>query len=281
MDEARLESHPPSDLHVLTTVTAVKLDAAGTGKQEPLATQQSPYDATARNKATNRVGLQASNEAFYDDWLHRGQAETLRNMCHYLYGMYVRPKSRTAAASMQRPCFEFDPHYRKAKSFVQELLYSPEVPYLHGFTVPSKDQDMATNSLAHLVLFRPTRCPGDGCCRDAAAPSLVYIGEALCTGSSAKSSSVLHGVTKPSPGRSVTRGRRRFVEQWRAYEAHLQSLAERADIKIHRARKLAALTDITSEREWWCPGAEKVLWCSYGYCHGCWERGITFTEGPG
>ena len=116
---------------------------------------------------------------------------------------------------------------------------------------------MATNSLAHLVLFRPTRCPGDGCCRDAAAPSLVYIGGALCTGSSAKSSSVLRGVTKPSPGRSVTRGRRRFVEQWRAYEAHLQSLAERADIKIHRARKLAALTDITSERERWRPGAEK------------------------
>jgi hypothetical protein len=178
-------------------------------------------------------------------------------MCHYIYGMYVRPKSRAAAASMRRPCFEFDPHYTKAKSFVQVLLYSPGVPNLHGFTVPSKDQDLATNSLAHLVLFRPTHCPGESCCRDAAAPAQVYIGPPRPR-------------SKLAGQRSVTRGRRRFVEQRRAYEAHLQSLAQRADIKIHRARKMATLTDITSEREWWRPVLKRTLWCSSGCYHGYW-----------
>ena len=111
--------------------------------------------------------------------------------------MYVRPKPRATAASLGRPCFEFDPHYTKAKSLVQVLLCSQEVPYLHGFTVPSKDQDLATNSLAHLVLFRPTRCPGATCCRDAAAPAQVYIGRALPTARPA-APCWQPGLTKPS-----------------------------------------------------------------------------------
>ena len=257
-DEARLETMPPSDLHVLTTVAAIRapplVDVED--QQEAAGAQQVTEDATAHSKASRGIGLQASNEAFYDDWLHRGEADPLRSMCHYLYGMYVRPKSRTTAAALGRPCFEFDQHYTKAKSFVQVLLYSPEVPYLHGFTVPSKDQDLATNSLAHLVLFRPTRCPGATFCRDTAAHAQVYIGQAFCAGKPA-SPGWQPGLSKPSSRGGALRGRRRFIEQWRAYEALLQTLAtERADPKIHRARKLATLTDITSEREWWYPGAE-------------------------
>lgn len=257
-DEAQMEATPPSDLHALTTVMAVheELAVGGDGPEAARAGRSSEA-APEPTRKQRSVGLQASNDAYYDDWLHRGRAEPLRSMCHYIYGMYVRPKPRATAASLGRPCFEFDHHYVKAKSYVQVLLYAPEVPYLHGFTVPSKDQDLPTNSLAHLVLFRPTRCPGASCCRDAAAPAQIYIGQQACA-EPAAAACWQPGLSKPSAGASVTRGRKRFVEQWRAYEARLQALAsERADTKIQRARKIATLTDVTSEREWWCPGAAK------------------------
>ena len=37
-----------------------------------------------------KATVQLTADSFYDDWLHRGCEEPVRNINHYIYGMYVR-----------------------------------------------------------------------------------------------------------------------------------------------------------------------------------------------
>ena len=43
------------------------------------------------------------------------------------------------AFSQAFPYRNFDPHYSKGDGWVQEILYAPQVPYLHGMTMPTHD----------------------------------------------------------------------------------------------------------------------------------------------
>ena len=102
--------------------------------------------------------LQASNDAFLDDWFHRGSA--LGWMCHYVYAMYVKVVPRTEEFQCDR-VIPFVSHYKKHTGFVQVLEASPRVPYMVGFTMPSRHGDAATNALYHLCLMKPgSMCRG-------------------------------------------------------------------------------------------------------------------------
>ena len=48
-----------------------------------------------------------------------------------------------------------------------------------------------------------------------------------------------------------------YVPQWRHFEAQQRVLAEKADAKIHAARKYPILLDVTALRSWWLPGAKQ------------------------
>ena len=51
-----------------------------------------------------------SNDAFYDDWLHRGGQDPLRHMNHYLYAMHVALMPVVEAEARGVHYFEFDRH---------------------------------------------------------------------------------------------------------------------------------------------------------------------------
>ena len=152
-------------------------------------------------------------------------------MNHYIYGMYVRRRPLLEAFSQAFPYRNFDPHYSKGDGWVQEILYARQVPYLLGMTMPTASSDRATNALCHSVLLRPTRCPGRGHCRDIRSHSKRYIEM-----HNHSKTSLLHGTAKPTRASARRQGSDRFIPPWKAFDAHMVTLAQRADCKIHRSR---------------------------------------------
>jgi hypothetical protein len=209
--------------------------------------------------------VKLSNDAFYDDWLHRGFAEPLRAMNHYIYGMYVAVVPKVHAHRDAMRCFPFDHHYNKASHSVQVLLEGPRTPFLHGVTLPTKDADPETNALMHQTLFRPTRCPGSGFCNQPHKHSALYMCPAICLRMKGDPAPFVYGLSCPRIRASAAiRGARRFVQPWRAFEAEQQTLARRncydtvprgADCKLEMAKRVPCLTDVTCQRKWFMPGA--------------------------
>ena len=159
--------------------SAVVVPPSHTTKLTEISLQFTPSGECSEPRAT----VQLSGDAFYDDWLHRGTQEPVRNMNHYIYGMYIRPMKRSAAnlEGFTTLC-EFDVHYTKWKSHVQVVMDVPAVPYLQGFQMPSVSSDGPTNAMFQQVLLRPTRCPGAGYCRNPCAHSLRYCEQYVAVG---------------------------------------------------------------------------------------------------
>ena len=193
----------------------------------------------------------AKTHASYDDWLHRGNEEPVSSMNQYVYAMYVQRKPIIAVqASNMHYCY-FTAHYHCSTTHVQEILYAPRTPFLHGVTMPTAAKDPQTNSLFHSVLFMPTSCPHRKCCHRFPVHSSPYI-EARPRRSDVNS---LHGVTRPVGLSTSLRGASRFIAPWRAHEALQLTLSQRADVKIHASRKVSALCDTTCFRTWCLIGA--------------------------
>ena len=205
---------------------------------------QSLHEPPAENQILASVVLESGNaarlsgnNAYYDDWLHRGSWEPIRAMNHYVYGMYVDVVDNFTATLRDLQSYPFSSHYAKSGTHVQILLRAPRIPFLHGITLPSRAADIGTNALMQQCLCRPTSCDHASCCRNPAAHSKRYI------------------ATKSNGYHGTAAGVMRFVEPWRVYEAHLQVLAARADQKLTRARRCACLTDVSTQRQWYMPGA--------------------------
>ena len=115
-----LASEAPAEFHRLDLIA----------REPERAEQQACPDGKVIGDAAAGPGVaRMSNDAFYDDWLHRGTSAALRDMCHYIYAMLVRVVPRITAASQGDHFFDFDPHYVKAGSHVQVLLDAPRTPY--------------------------------------------------------------------------------------------------------------------------------------------------------
>ncbi len=196
-----------------------------------------------------------SNSAHYDDYLHRGDQELLAAMDQYAYGAFVAVVSRLEAETAGQHYYEFMPHYTKFEHSVQVLLEAPRTPFLHGITTPTRTKDAATNAMVHQILLRPTRCPGPGRCHDCVAHSRHYLSPRPLA---SIASQRYYGFARPR-ARKARRvlGAERFVAPWLAYEAEQQVLAARADAKLADGRRVAVLPDVTTERTWWLPNADR------------------------
>ncbi len=115
--------------------------------------------------------IRHKSNTFYDDYLHRGAHEVgpngeqlqtpLRNMSYIEYGMFVKVVLGDPW-NLQPRQYAFAEHHDKLESNVQELRVAPVVPFIHGFTLPTKAKDPETNALFKQLLFRPHRCRGPG-----------------------------------------------------------------------------------------------------------------------
>ena len=235
-EESALAEEPPMQDHGLTAVHISK--AATDGAADP--------EAAGRE-------CRMSSDAYYDDWLHRGDHHLLRAMNHYVYGMYVDVVPRIKAQIQGLRYYPFAEHYNKYESKVQIVNEAPRTPFLHGITMPTRSKDLPRNSLVHACLLRPTACRCKEDCANPRAHSLLYIAPAAPI-----STSILYGNTKPNGRARKLQGAERFQQPWRAYEAHLQTLARRADDKRMLQMRVPTLTDVTCQRRWFLQGAEQM-----------------------
>ena len=208
------------------------------------------------------VKTRRKNDTFYDDYLHSGTHEYIDRgtsfetpmgyMNYYEYGMFVKiiPGNPHALKPNQ---YAFEEHHDKYDDFVQELRESPAVPFIHGFTMPTKEKDEETHACFMQVLLRPHRCRGPEHCYGCDATHEFCSKRRL-----REQRRNEHGIPSldvcglPT---YVTNYKHSYVQPWQLFQAKQLSLAANADVKIHNSRKQPVLQDTTLLRAWWLPGA--------------------------
>ena len=199
-------------------------------------------------KQEDQYTLQVTNDAFLDDWYHRGSV--LGWMSAYVYAMYVKVVPRAEGEGHNR-MFPFESHYKKFAQYVQILEVSPRVPYMVGFTMPSRASDAATNALFHLSLLKPSRrCRGD--CNDVA-----HLSGHVLSHRCSETWNGLFGYTEPNRKAKPRQGESRFVEAWKAWEALQLTRAEAAWRKLKLERRVAVLDDVVGFRTWYLPNVQR------------------------
>lgn len=168
------------------------------------------------------VGEQADSRStsFYEDYLHRGQEEPLASMNLYVYAMHVSSVPLHEGGKFANGEFEFVPHYGKAKSHVQILHEAPRIPYLHGITMPTKQKDPEMWAAVHVALLRKHACCHEKSCGKAEAVRHIHVFPAKGRAR----------VVAPGADVRVVRDRTGVLAEWKATEAHMQCLADRADV---------------------------------------------------
>ena len=220
-----------------------------------------PEELTA---STVNVKVRRRNDTYYDDYLHRGAEEDngtgqcrrtpFGDINYYEYGMYVRVVPGSPWNQLQNQ-YAFDQHHTKFESHVQQLRKSPAVPYVHGFTMPTKAKDPETNACFKQILLRPHRCHGQTIVWHVMRRATSAI-SGWCGWHCVTSTAFLKEM--PLADRGVSRNMR----QWRAFESLQFSLAQSADTKIHASRRYPVLADVALLRSWCLRGANP-----FGFVH--------------
>ena len=98
-----------------------------------------------------------------DDYIHRGQHPLLKDLCLYVYSMYVHRVEKLDPSFRERHvCLPFDNDYKLAGGYVQALALQERVPKIDGFQMPpprahaaGAEQDIEMNAMFKSVLLRP------------------------------------------------------------------------------------------------------------------------------
>ena len=221
-----------------------------------------------------KAKLRFRNDTFYDDYLHRGEREPgpagmlvdtpLRYMSYYTYAMFVLVTQGDPDDLMPNQ-YAFATHHAKYNDYVQQLRDAPVVPYIHGFTMPTKEKDPETNACFKQVLLRPHLCSGRAHCRKVGFTSGFCVEAGRCSRTAQWS----------------------YVQPWRRYLAEQLTLVEAADAAMRQAMKLSVLPDVNILRQWLHPEAvhhcvvqEQILPLLCGYrphssdssLRGAWAR---------
>ena len=158
--------------------------------------------------------------SFYEDYLHRGQEEPLASMNLYVYAMHVSSVPVSEAAKFQYGEFNYVAHYVKAKSHVQILHEAPRIPYLHGISMPTKQKDPEMWAAVHVALLRKHSCGSEKNCGKSAAVHHIH---------AFPNKGHIRLMAPGSDVRTV-RDRTGVLAEWKATEARMQCLADRADV---------------------------------------------------
>jgi len=170
------------------------------------------------------VGTQAADTratSFYEDYLHRGVAGPLASMNLYVYAMHVGAAPLQEAGKFDHGEFDFSEHYVKAKTHVQVLHAAPRIPYLHGTSMPMKQKDPDMWAAVHIALLRKHCCEDEKVCGQASAVRHIHI---------FPGKSCVRVVSPGKDSRIVKDTTGVLAAEWKATEARVQCLADRADV---------------------------------------------------
>eukprot|EP00438_Fugacium_kawagutii_P020118 Skav226970 [mRNA] locus=scaffold51:356186:370706:- [translate_table: standard] len=178
-------------------------------------------DRPARGLLTAVEKVELRTTSFYEDYLHRGDVEPLASMNFYVYGMHVScvHVQQLGGRSSHVAEYDFAPHYSKARSYVQILHPAPRVPYLHGLTMPTKEKDPEMWSAVHVALLRKHHCLGPKCCGQSFGVQHIR----------KIPSKMRHRVVTSVSDRRLAEDKSGILTEWKATEAEMQTLAQRAD----------------------------------------------------
>ena len=193
---------------------AFTVDAASRGEVPEVSGARKLGQSSAEN-------VELRTASFYEDYLHRGDVEPLAAMNFYVYGMHVScvHVSRTSGTDFAE--FEFEPHYSKAKQYVQVLHAAPRVPYLHGVSMPTKLKDGEMWAAVHCALLRKHRCDSAHHCGRAQAVKHIR---------KIPVSPRKRVLVQGGDARASLLDKTGILGEWRATEAETQTLAARADV---------------------------------------------------
>ena len=192
---------------------AFTVDAASRGEVPEVSGARKLGQSSAEN-------VELRTASFYEDYLHRGDVEPLAAMNFYVYGMHVSCVHVSRASGTDFAEFEFEPHYSKAKQYVQVLHAAPRVPYLHGVSMPTKLKDGEMWAAVHCALLRKHHCDSAHHCGRAQAVKHIR----KIPVSPRKRVLVQGGDARALLDKTGILG------EWRATEAEIQTLAARADV---------------------------------------------------
>ena len=206
-----------------------------------------PCSCTLQDAATTLINAGTQKQAFAetqahrDDWLHRG--DLLADVDYYHYARYFerieQPRAGTAESFQKNHgrYFLFDSHYPLARTYVQVLRRRPKTvqnvgPQCQRFVVNNSEDNSAYKAFFHSCV----RCPGAGEC----ANPLIY--QQLLYPRIDNIDRYLSDIAQdPTKHRHVVR----FTPAWTARRWEMRMLAERAQEKHDRARRIGVIHDTT------------------------------------
>ena len=199
-------------------------------------------------------------------------------MGYYDYGSYVRVVEGDPDAVAPNQ-YAFAAHHAKYSNYVQELRPAAVVPFIHGFTMPTEENDSETNACFKQVLLRPHHCRGRAHCRTVSfAAEFCEECEELRRELDEFGDPVVNENGAPRLKRVRTLS---YVRPWRRFEATQLALAETADQRLDVSRKLPVMQDVTCLRQWWLPDAmrsslvhELLLPLFTGQCRHATDAGL-------
>lgn len=180
----------------------------------------------AQEKEKGKTPLQAFNKTFsmWDDWLHRGVQ--LRDMQYYHYSRHVERLEIPYKGSMDNTyrrhdgIFFFEEHYKLSTTYVQILRRNARTVRVAGPQCVRRDvNEGEDNAIYKSCFFSTHRCSGVGECANPL-------------------------VCRPLLFRNST-GQFKFLTAWKARQAEILTLADRAQCKKDKARRISVIRDTT------------------------------------
>ena len=95
----------------------------------------------------------------YDDWLYRGTHPLVKDMCLYVYSIWIYRAEISRSSLGTQVTLSFDPSYVLAEMYIQRIATEPRVPRIDGCQIWSTDLESEREQAHKLlsILLRPTR----------------------------------------------------------------------------------------------------------------------------
>ena len=163
----------------------------------------------------------------HDDWLHRGPY--LHDLSYHTYTEYIDRIRLPREPPADEQIFLFEEHYVLSRSYAQRIKTPARLPVMAALKfVPPGVNTKEENSLYKLLIGFPLRCSCKECCSD----PLLFKPLLSQAGSAAKPAKWCWSLT------------------WKARRAELEVLAQRAEQKSNRARRIPCIRDTNVVRGW-------------------------------
>ena len=206
-----------------------------------------PCSRTQQDAATTFINAGTQKQSFVetqahrDDWLHRGALLVDVDYYHYarFFERIEQPRAGTGESFQKNHgrYFLFEPHYPLSRTYVQVLRRTPKTVQNVGPQCQRSEVNNSEDNSVYKAFFHScVRCPGAGEC----ANPLIY--QPLLYPRIDNIDKYLSDIAQDGTNH---RHAVRFAPAWKARRWEMNRLAQRAQEKHDRARRIGVIHDTT------------------------------------